>query len=221
MITNMKAYIVFPVVSYFVIITKLAIATGSPEWDKLLADTSIIQPVQQEEDLQSQFASFPPIPAYEHAIDPTTLHQIEKSSTTPVGIERKKPKRKLLEDPKNVSRRLQYAQNKILHPTKKKIPEAEKSQELKERARQRKENFRKNLRLPGNEEKHREYKASIAEYNRRNRKRLLKGLADGTISKEMKENYEKRKRRKIESNKARDRKKLTEKYQKKLKEKPS
>ncbi|PWN32927.1 uncharacterized protein FA14DRAFT_181598 [Meira miltonrushii] len=208
----MKAYIVFPVVSYFVIVTKLTIATGPPEWDKLLADTSNIQPVQQEEDPQSQFASFPPT---------STLHQIEKSSTTPVGIERKKTKRKLLEDPRNVARRLQYAHNKSLSPIKKKVTEAEKSQELKERARQKKEKFRKKLRLPGNEEKHREYKASTAEYNRRYRSSILKRLADGTISKEMKENYEKRKRRKIESNKARDRRNVTGKAQKKLKEKPS
>lgn len=198
-VSSIFLYVVFRVTN--------AAAPGSPEWDRLLADHSSIQPVRKDDDLHAYFYSFPPIPAYEHAVDSSKLSQSGTPSTMSGEVKRKDSKRKLLQNPKNVARRLRYAQNKLLPSTEvMTTTKAEKVQALNAKAGQRKATIRANLKLPGNEEALRDYKASASEYNQRYRSRLMQELYDGTISKEKKERYEKRKQAKNERNKARNRK---------------
>lgn len=196
----MKLLIVSQFILYLISNSDLTLAsTGSPEWDRLLAETSQIEPIRKSDDLHSYLDSFPPIPAFEHAIDPSTL------STTKQSV--KKTKRILRQDPKNVARRLKYAES-VQGLTKEQKPwQTKKYKESKEFRTGRRKSLRANLKLPGNEEKLRKSQADRAVYNKTYRTKIAQEIANGTISKERKEIIEKAKQRKRLRNIARNRSK--------------
>lgn len=142
--------------------------------------------------MHSFHSSFPPIPAYEHAIDPSTLKQHTNPSMS-------KGRTNLSQDPKNVARRLKYAQDKAIK-TNSNTPKQLKLRKDREKARRIR---REKMRISENEEKVREHKAKIAKYNKNYTDKLHLEIASGTISKERKEKYEVRLEKKNEWNKAR------------------